>query len=84
MISVIETIQKTENEVYVRAIVEDVIQVYASTLYDPPEYGPALCETKFELDDDELLPRGESELIDYLNTLDLTWQVVDTIDYYSN
>ena len=38
MISVIETIEKTENKVFVRAIVEDMIQVYPATLYDPPEY----------------------------------------------
>jgi hypothetical protein len=84
MISVIETIRKTENEVYVRAIVEDAVPIYAATLYDPPEYGPALCETKFELDEDELLPRGENELIDYLNELDLNWKVIDTSDYYLN
>ena len=81
MISVIETIEKTENKVFVRAIVEDMIQVYPATLYDPPEYGPAVCEASFELDEDELLPNGEDSLIDYLNDLDLNWQIVDGIDF---
>lgn len=81
MISVIETIQKTENEVFVRAIVEDMVQTYPSTLYDPPEYGPAVCEATFELDEDELLPINEDALVDYLNQLDLDWQIVDNGDY---
>lgn len=82
MISVIETIQKTENEVFVRAIVEDMVQTYPSTLYDPPEYGPAVCEATFELEENELLPNDEDSLIDYLNSLDLDWEIVDTSDYY--
>lgn len=81
MISVIETIQKTENEVFVRAIVEDMVQVFPATLYDPPEYGPAVCEATFELDEDELLPINEDALVDYLNQLDLDWQIVDNGDY---
>ena len=82
MISVIETIEKTENKVFVRAIVEDMVQVYPATLYDPPEYGPAVCEASFELEENELLPNGEDTLIDYLNDLDLNWQIVDNSDYY--
>lgn len=82
MISVIETIEKTENKVFVRAIVEDMVQVYPATLYDPPEYGPAVCEASFELEENELLPNGEDTLIDYLNDLDLNWKIVDNSDYY--
>jgi hypothetical protein len=82
MISVIETIQKTENKVFVRAIVEDMIQVYPATLQDPPEYGPAVCESSFQLEENELLPNGEDALIDYLNQLDLNWQIIDNSDYY--
>lgn len=82
MISVIETIQKTDNEVFVRAIVEDMVQTYPATLYDPPEYGPAVCEATFELDKDELLPNDEDNLVDYLNSLDLDWEIVDNSDYY--
>lgn len=81
MISVIETIEKTENKVFVRAIVEDMVQVYPATLYDPPEYGPAVCEASFELEENELLPNGEDTLIDYLNDLDLNWQIIDNSDY---
>lgn len=82
MISVIETIQKTENKVFVRAIVEDMIQVYPATFQDPPEYGPAVCESSFRLEENELLPNGEDALIDYLNQLDLNWQIIDNSDYY--
>ena len=81
MISVIETFQQNENHIYVRGIVEDVIEIYPSTQQDPPEYGPALCEASFELDEGELLPEGEDALLDYLNELYLDWRIVDTSDY---
>ena len=81
MISVIETFQQNENRIYVRGIVEDVIEIYPATLEDPPEYGPALCEASFELDEDELIPEGEDALLDYLNELYLDWKIIDISDY---
>jgi hypothetical protein len=81
MISVIETFQQNENRIYVRGIVEDVIEIYPATLQDPPEYGPALCEASFELDEDELIPEGEDALLDYLNELYLDWKIIDISDY---
>ena len=81
MISVIETFQQKENRIYVRGIVEDVIEIYPATLQDPPEYGPALCEASFELDEDELIPEGEDALLDYLNELYLDWRIIDNSDY---
>jgi len=81
MISVIETFQKNENQIYVRGIVEDVIEIYPATLEDPPEYGPALCEASFELDEDEILPEGEDALLDYINELYLDWKIIDNSDY---
>jgi hypothetical protein len=81
MISVIETFQQNENRIYVRGIVEDVIEIYPATLQDPPEYGPALCEASFELDEDEILPEGEDALLDYLNELYLDWKIIDISDY---
>jgi hypothetical protein len=81
MISVIETFQQNENQIYVRGIVEDVIEIYPATLQDPAEYGPALCEASFELDEDEILPEGEDDLLDYINELYLDWKIIDTSDY---
>lgn len=81
MISVIETFQQNENQIYVRGIVEDVIEIYPATLQDPPEYGPALCEASFELDEDEIIPEGEDALLDYLNELDLDWKILDNSNY---
>ena len=81
MISVIETFQQNENRIYVRGIVEDVIEIYPATLQDPAEYGPALCEASFELDEDELIPEGEDALLDYLNELYLDWKIIDISDY---
>jgi hypothetical protein len=81
MISVIETFQQNENRIYVRGIVEDVIEIYPATLEDPPEYGPALCEASFELDEDEIIPEDEDALLDYLNELYLDWRIIDNSDY---
>jgi hypothetical protein len=81
MISAIETFQQNENRIYVRGIVEDVIEIYPATLQDPPEYGPALCEASFELDEDELIPEGDDALLDYLNQLYLDWRIIDNSDY---
>ena len=81
MISAIETFQQNENRIYVRGIVEDVIEIYPATLQDPPEYGPALCEASFELDEDEIIPEGEDALLDYLNELYLDWRIIDISDY---
>ena len=81
MISAIETFQQNENKIYVRGIVEDVIEIYPATLQDPAEYGPALCEASFELDEDELIPEGEDALLDYLNELYLDWKIIDISDY---
>ena len=81
MISVIETFQQNENRIYVRGIVEDVIEIYPATQQDPPEYGPALCEASFELNEDEILPEDEDALLDYINELYLDWKIIDISDY---
>jgi len=82
MISLIETIERNGNEIYVRGVMEDAIEIYPATLQDPPEYGPAFCEATFVLDDDEILPEGGDALLDYINELYLDWQIVDNSDDY--
>jgi len=67
--------------VTVTAIVEDSILAHDQTLYDPPEFGPGLCEASFELDEEEMLPDNEYELIQYLDRLDLDWILIDTSVY---
>lgn len=69
-----------ENEiVYVTAVVDDIVEVPA-TYYDPPEYGPALCETSFSLYEDDVLPEDEDDLIKMLENYDLEWILVDCSD----
>jgi hypothetical protein len=68
--------------VYVSAVVEDMIQIHRQTYYEPAEYGPALCEASFELSEDCTLPDNDHELIQFLENLDLDWQVVDNSDEY--
>lgn len=81
MISLIYDIYKKDNEVFVKAIVEDAVLVYPATNSDPEEYGPALCEATFELEENEILPSDDDQLIDYLESLNLDWEVVPKDEY---
>ena len=76
MILSIDEIKQEDDLVSVRAVVEDAIQTYSQTYYDQPEYGPALCESSFYLDEDEILPKDEEQLLNYLNSLDIFWEVL--------
>lgn len=78
----IESIHQDDGVVYVTAVVDDMVQTLSQTLYDPPEYGPAVCEASFELDEDECIPDNDYELIQMLENLDLEWLLIDTSDYY--
>lgn len=77
MITLIYKIEVKEDYVNVVAVVEDAQLVYPGNHIDPPEYGPAVCKSGFYLNEDEILPEDEDELIEYLNDLDLDWEVVD-------
>ena len=81
MISLIESVHQDGDRVYVCAVVEDMVQIYAQTYHDPAEYGPAICETSFQLDDGEVLPTNDEDLIQFLESLDLEWNVLDNSDY---
>ena len=77
----IESIFSESGVVKVSAVIEDSILLYPQTLYDPAEYRPAICETSFELDEDEILPDDEDELIQFLENLNLDWILIDSSDY---
>lgn len=81
MITIIYDISKEGDKVTVKAVVEDSVLVYSGTNYDPPEYGPALCEASFELEENEILPGDEDQLIDYLERLNLDWEVIPEEEY---
>lgn len=81
MITLIYDIFKEDDKVTVKAVVEDVVQTYAATLYDPPEYGPALCEASFELDENEILPTDDEQMIEYLEKMDLDWEPIKNDDF---
>jgi hypothetical protein len=79
----IETFYIEDGYVNVIAVVEDMKLLYNQTIDDPPEYVPALCEASFEIDSESLDEVVSSDvlLIEYLESLDLDWEVVDTDDY---
>jgi len=80
MISLIYKVDQQDNQVSVEAVVEDMVLLYSQTHTDPEEYGPALCSVTFELEEGEQLPINEDELIDYLNDMNLDWEVIPKED----
>jgi hypothetical protein len=78
----IESVSVNGDEVNVSAIVDEAIITFSQTYFEPAEYGPALCEASFSLNEDELLPEDEEELISFLEKIYLEWKVVDNSDYY--
>lgn len=81
MILSIENISIQDDVVNVTAIVEDSFVVLKATYFDPEELGPGLCWASFTLSEDRKLPEDEDELVDFIDSLDLEWQLVDTSDY---
>ena len=77
MISYIETVYQENDEVFVRAVVEDMVLAYPQTMEDPAEYRPAMCEATFYINEEDTLPEDEDDLVFYLENLDLEWKVVD-------
>lgn len=69
----------------VTATVADMVQVRPATYHpadcaEPAEYGPALCWTSFQLDEYETPPPISGSLFDqinYLENLDLNWELED-------
>jgi hypothetical protein len=67
MIISIESITKKEDYFIVEAIIEDGVMVSPATLYDPPEYGPALCRASIScLEEEEIT-------VDVLESIDIEW-----------
>jgi hypothetical protein len=81
ILSIENIFQDESNTVSIHAVVNDTIIVIPQTYQYPAEYGPALCEASFDLMEDEILPDNEYELIQFLEKLDLDWNIIDTRDY---
>jgi len=58
---------------YIEAIVEDAALAKAQTLIDPPEFGPALCRTSFDLNGEEI-PSDDKKLIEFLDSRFVSWR----------
>lgn len=81
MITLLYDVRREDDRVNVTAVIEDARVVFPATRFEPEEYGPALCEASFYLDENEILPRDEEDLIDYLENLNLDWEVVSVDEY---
>ena len=81
ILSIENIFQDESNSVIINAVVDDMVVESPQTYNYPAEYGPALCEASFDLDEDEILPVNEYELIQFLEKLDLDWNIIDTKDY---
>lgn len=80
--SIDELIELGDGVIYVSAYIDDFVLTHHQTLYDPAEYGSALCESTFLLSEDDILPDNEHELIQFLDNLDLDWKTIDNSDDY--
>jgi hypothetical protein len=66
-----------KDKVTVTAVIEDAKLRYSATYFEPEEWEPALCSSTFYLDENEQLPLDEQELLDYVNDLNLDWEIVN-------
>jgi hypothetical protein len=61
---------------HVEAVLEDARLLYSQTLWSPQEYGPGLCYTSFDVDEAETIPIHQPDLVQYLESMCLTWELV--------
>jgi hypothetical protein len=68
--------------VRIQAYVDDAVQVAAATLYDPPEFGSAACET-FVLWDDPITSKNAptQEDIDQMLPWITDWMAIPPISF---
>lgn len=67
---------------HIQAIVEDAIQVLPATMFDPPEFGSALCETALLWDEPltpDTVPTAEQvqQMLPWIDD----WCVIPPIDF---
>jgi hypothetical protein len=72
----IENIRFDDNYCYVDAIIEDAKCIKNQTLIDPPEWGPALCSTSFNIEELDI-PVNEQEFMQLLEEICPAWRVID-------
>jgi hypothetical protein len=72
----IEDLQFDDKCCYVEAIIEDSVCTRHQTLYDPPEFGPALCSASFNTEDIEI-PSDENQFKQLLEEICPAWRVID-------
>lgn len=77
MISLIYESKIEKNTLYIKAVIEDMICIFSGDQYDPPEYGPGLCEATIELEDGEIVPESDDELINFLEERYINWQLIE-------
>jgi hypothetical protein len=64
------------NDVTVTAVVDEMRLLYRATHLDPEEYAPALCQAYFTADQGEQIPTDENGFCQYLDSLNLDWQLL--------
>lgn len=74
----IEDTQVYGSDVCVTAVVDEMRLLYRATHLDPEEYAPALCRAYFTLGEDEHIPTDEDGFCEYLDSLNLDWEILPT------
>lgn len=65
---------------HVTAVVDEVVLVRKQTIFDPPEYGAALCRGSFYLSDEDLVPATDALLRKLISDRVDDWAPVDPDD----
>lgn len=61
---------------HAEAVLEDARLIYPKTFWDPDEYGPGLCYAHFDVDQAETIPIHHPDLIQYLESMCLNWELI--------
>lgn len=65
-------------KLHATAIIADAALVYAQTIYEPEEYGPAFCETRLTIPDyDDDLVLSEDEILRLIEETGSGWVPIE-------
>jgi hypothetical protein len=82
VLTVLEVDCDADGLCFVVADVDDVLVTNKASLLDPEEYGSALCRSAFYLQDDEVIPDNDGDLLAFIEARVSNWEPLDLSDLY--
>ena len=65
----------------IKAFLDYFMLIYPQTYEDPAEYGPGLAEANFSLEEDDILPTEDKEIVSFFEDFYLNWNPIDSSDW---